>query len=318
MKRLLIRFVSGIALVVMSSFALSGVTEAAIKSPVESEVNEANYVSGATAIDLQVTGDRYNNPGLYYNGSDWKFSYNTGWYNSAGYWNSSWDRFGNAYRFVNAGIPQGADVVTAYMIFHSRSARAGEGCNTVIVGYAHDDSPMLDTMEKYRAARGTVCGGATDDNLTSASVLWDNIPPWEAGEEYRSPELGEIIQEIVNRPDWVSGNALTLWWDDHGHNTTNVNVIRMAESLFSNPQYAARLHVEFVSSATTLASISPLYGSNAGNESVTLKGANFQSVDSVFIGGEPCSDVVVVDPGTIVCDTPALEGTGSRDVSVGL
>ena len=45
---------------------------------------------------------------------------------------------------------------------------------------------------------------------SSASVSWAIEEYWRAGDWYWSPDLSVVIQEIVDRPGWTSGNALAL------------------------------------------------------------------------------------------------------------
>ena len=68
-------------------------------------------------------------------------------------------------------------------------------------------------------------------------------PAWtlvgEAGASQRTPELSSVLQEIVGRPGWASGNALALIITGTGHRT--------AESFEGKVAAAALLHVEFAS-----------------------------------------------------------------------
>ena len=45
---------------------------------------------------------------------------------------------------------------------------------------------------------------------TSASVTWAGSSGWATSDVEVSPEIKTIIQEIVNRTGWSSGNDLTL------------------------------------------------------------------------------------------------------------
>jgi PKD repeat protein len=51
-----------------------------------------------------------------------------------------------------------------------------------------------------------------DRPLTSASTTWSLAPddPWWMGETHYSPDLSAVLQEIVDREDWRSGNALAI------------------------------------------------------------------------------------------------------------
>ena len=42
---------------------------------------------------------------------------------------------------------------------------------------------------------------------TSASVNWDHFEPWTEDTWYVSPDIADVIQEIVNRPGWSPTNG---------------------------------------------------------------------------------------------------------------
>ena len=100
------------------------------------------------------------------------------------------------------------------------------------------------------AAELTVEGQASDDAeafgtvttrpRTSASTGWEP-PAWnaigEAGPDQRTPNLASIIQEIVDRPGWQTGNALALIVTGSG--------VRTAESYDGDSSGAPLLHIEY-------------------------------------------------------------------------
>ena len=80
----------------------------------------------------------------------------------------------------------------------------------------------------------------TSRSTTAASVNW--VPPaWtvvgQAGAGQQTPNLASVIQEIVARPGWVSGNSLVLIITGSGH--------RESESFNGNQPGAPLLHVEY-------------------------------------------------------------------------
>lgn len=106
----------------------------------------------------------------------------------------------SGFRFPNVTLPPGAQIAQAYLEF------------TV-------DGPYTDelTVAFYGQASGNAqpfSFSSRPENrpLTQASVTW-HIPAsdrWELGQTRASPDLTAIVQEILNRPDWVSGNALAV------------------------------------------------------------------------------------------------------------
>jgi len=72
-------------------------------------------------------------------------------------------------------------------------------------------------------------------------VNWSPVPSWtnvgDAGPAQRTPDLSAIVQTIVNRPGWNSGNAMVLVVTGSGHRT--------AEAFEGGAANAALLHVEY-------------------------------------------------------------------------
>lgn len=50
---------------------------------------------------------------------------------------------------------------------------------------------------------------------TEATVLWDIQEPWSTIESswHDTPDITDIIQEIIDRPGWKAGNALGIAFD---------------------------------------------------------------------------------------------------------
>tara|TARA_R100000406_G_scaffold11504_2_gene7428 strand:- start:28466 stop:29110 length:645 start_codon:yes stop_codon:yes gene_type:complete len=116
---------------------------------------------------------------------------------------SSWSnryRFYQAYfRFVNVALTQGATIESAYLKveFHSGSERAFR-----INGFDVDNQAQPSTSNN--GSEGA------HSNHTTASVDW-TVATLASGEEVStSPDIKTIVQEIVDRSGWLSGNALML------------------------------------------------------------------------------------------------------------
>ncbi|MEJ2687990.1 MAG: hypothetical protein P8124_12485, partial [Gammaproteobacteria bacterium] len=102
-------------------------------------------------------------------------------------------------RFQDVAIPQGATITTAYIEFTANSANS-ETTNLLIEGEDSDDAaPFATTVDNIKSR-----------TATSATVSWNNVAAWSAGLTYQSPSLTTIVQEIVNRGAWVSGNAMVF------------------------------------------------------------------------------------------------------------
>lgn len=106
-------------------------------------------------------------------------------------------------RFQSMTIPPGATITNAYIQFTTESTRSGT-TNLAVHGEDTDDAPTF-TSTAYDISNRT---------KTSAAVAWSNIPPWstsgEAGVNQQTPDISSIIQEIVDRAGWASGNSLAI------------------------------------------------------------------------------------------------------------
>jgi hypothetical protein len=104
-------------------------------------------------------------------------------------------------RFASVAIPRGATILNAYLQFRTRDATSGTAALT-ISGEARDQSATFSSATR----------DVTGRPRTTASVSWSPTA-WAAGDvlaAQRTPSLAAIVQEIVNRPGWSSGNALTF------------------------------------------------------------------------------------------------------------
>lgn len=136
-------------------------------------------------------------------------------------------------RFVNVAIPPDSTIVSARVQLTADQSFNDNGTTATtlaIIGEAADNAAPFTTTPFNLSSR----------NATMAAVGW-NPPAWavnQSGAAQRTPELKTIIQEIVNRAGWQSGNALALQLSGVGR--------REAETFDDNPQRAAVLQVEFI------------------------------------------------------------------------
>jgi hypothetical protein len=109
-----------------------------------------------------------------------------------------------AFRFKGVPVPRGARVASAVLKLHALDA----GTGAVVLRYAGeaaDDSPPLKEASRNLSTRPP----------TAAFV--DDVPgPWRVNALNASPDLAALVQEIVSRPGWAPGQALTLFVADDG------------------------------------------------------------------------------------------------------
>jgi hypothetical protein len=132
-------------------------------------------------------------------------------------------------RFNGIDIPQGTNISNAYIQFQvdEISTRAA---SINVQGEAIDDAPTFTSMSGNLSSRAR----------TTTTVGW--IPaPWstvgESGPDQHTPDISSIIQEIINRPGWTSGNSIVIIITGTGKRT--------AESYNGEPSAAPLLHIEY-------------------------------------------------------------------------
>ena len=100
------------------------------------------------------------------------------------------------FRFLNVTIPAGAVIASAKLRFKARWNSNNDTCNLNCY-FNNVDSAIAPTDATEANALG----------LTSA-VAWSSIGHWTGDSDYDSPELKTILQTIVDRDGWSSGNAI--------------------------------------------------------------------------------------------------------------
>jgi hypothetical protein len=115
-------------------------------------------------------------------------------------------------RFPNVTVPQGATITSAILSFTSSGSYLNDTCNLICHANDVDDAvaPIGDGVH------------STNFNALSLTdgVEWSSVEHWtSAGTVYQAPEIKTIIQTVVNRDGWASGNALAVIVKDNGSST---------------------------------------------------------------------------------------------------
>ena len=107
-----------------------------------------------------------------------------------------------ALRFTGVQVPNGATITSAEVQF-TADETGNASTNLVIRAERNDNSAPIATTAFNISSRPR----------TVASVAWP-VPAWltvgAAGPGQLTPNLASVVQEVVNRPGWAAGNALTV------------------------------------------------------------------------------------------------------------
>jgi hypothetical protein len=132
-------------------------------------------------------------------------------------------------RFNGVDIPPGANITSAYIQFQVDET-SSDLTSLTIRGEDVDNAAIFTTATRNISSRPR----------TTAAVSWSPAP-WstvgEAGPDQQTPDIASVIQEVVNRPGWSSGNSLVIIITGSGE--------RVAESYNGDPAAAPLLHVDY-------------------------------------------------------------------------
>lgn len=134
------------------------------------------------------------------------------------------------YRFTDVKIPKGA-VITKAALTLAYNWRSGPA-DTVIYGEASDNAAA------FSAAGSDISSRAK----TSASTAWTAMPEAAWGTRFESPDISGVIQEVVNRNGWSSGNSLAVLQYESPNTVDSWESVPYEED---GPRYSAKLNVEY-------------------------------------------------------------------------
>lgn len=134
-------------------------------------------------------------------------------------------------RFDNVTIPKSATITECYLRVYAGGY--GNGTDTHL-GVYFNNADDAENPADYSEFSGKALTGKID---------WDVSSAWTIGTWHNSPELKTILQTVVNRSGWASGNALMVIIKDDGSGTGEDNNIQIQSYDYGPGTYEAELHV---------------------------------------------------------------------------
>ncbi|MHC4501330.1 MAG: hypothetical protein ACYS21_19735, partial [Planctomycetota bacterium] len=142
-------------------------------------------------------------------------------------------------RLLDIQVPHGSIITSAWVQFDADDVDNDYHLLDVSLIIEGEGGPNPVTFSEN-------AGDITSRLVTTASVVWD-VPQWTVkhgqGPEEQTPDISAIIQEIVDQPDWVAGNAIVLLFRDNPDKPSAGT--REAESFDGTADAAPLLHIEF-------------------------------------------------------------------------
>lgn len=103
--------------------------------------------------------------------------------------------------FRNVNVPLGANIISAYLRIRSYDRYLTE------LVYGRIEAEAIDDTADFGDSR--LIGSLSK---TSASVDWDLYEPWSEDTWYTSPDIADVIQEVVGREGWSANNSLAIFY----------------------------------------------------------------------------------------------------------
>jgi hypothetical protein len=100
------------------------------------------------------------------------------------------------FRFPNVTIPKDSVIQEAYLNIKSSRYKTTGPLHVDIYGNNTGNAVAPTSTTQY------------SNMARTAAVTWYNVPVFSKDIWYLTPDIVSQVQQIVNRPDWVSGNAM--------------------------------------------------------------------------------------------------------------
>ncbi len=195
--------------------------------------NFSEITGGQTGrIEVAITNgdddvEESENGAIYSNSSDLEMVYDS--YNNSGYQTIG-------LRFRSVAIPKNAIITNAYIQFTADESNSANAELEIALHNSANSSAFSGTND------------VSERSTFSSKVIW-NPDSWssnENGSAQRSPDLKNMVQNLVNLSSWNSGNNLSFIIKGKGNSLTSTSAKRVADSYEGGSSKAARLVVEYL------------------------------------------------------------------------
>jgi hypothetical protein len=146
---------------------------------------------------------------------------------------------------LGANDPEAVELTPTAARWHALYGH-GQRLTNAYIQFVADESQAEPTALTFRAQAAdnaatftTASFNVSSRPRTSASVQWSPAASsaGQAGANQRTPNLAAVMQQVVSRPGWASGNAMAFIVNGSGHRT--------AVAFNGSAPNAPLLHVEY-------------------------------------------------------------------------
>jgi len=202
-------------------------------------------------------------------------------------------------RFTNIQIPRNAGISRAYIEFTAAAADGGETVFTI-------EAQAADNPSEFAALPWNIHVRPT----YTQTVSWPMNYAWSTvGEAHQTADIKDLVQKLVNRSGWSSGNAMVFIL------TGNDAVLRKASSWDADANKAPKLRIEYTAN---IIEVPIVQSSDDLYQTVYFPSATTNNGSSMILGGSyanyPALRFQNVDiPEGATINYAALKFTASQD-----
>jgi len=131
--------------------------------------------------------------------------------------------YNSGVRFLDVTVPQGATIIQAYISLYSSAAQSGDTCRVRVYGEDADDAITYSDVTDFNGRVATTAYGS-----------W-TISTWSDNTWYDTPSLVSVVQEIVDRESWASGNSMAFMLMDSSSTTDALRIANAYDYLGGKP-----------------------------------------------------------------------------------
>ncbi len=274
-------------------------------------INKGNVVdpdpdSGTVDIAISSGNDdveERENGDLYTNSSDLELVYDS-------YSNSGYQVIG--LRFRGVGVPKNATITNAYLQFTADESNSTDA-ELEIALHDSSNSPAFSNSNKV-----------SNRSTLSSKIIWtpNSWSSNQSGNAQRSPDLKNMVQSLVNKSNWVSGNNISFIIRGKGRSLTDTSAKRVADSYEGGSSKAARIVINYTTSSTPQP-VSICNGiaawqsgvSYAVGDKVTYQGNLFERTSGGWQFIDSC-DVTRNSSATVKFSTPPVYSGSDKDARI--
>ncbi|MDY8137851.1 GEVED domain-containing protein [Aquimarina sp. 2201CG5-10] len=138
-------------------------------------------------------------------------------------------------RFNSVELPKNATIESAYIQFTADESNSTDS-ELEISLHNHANSPAFSTSNLVSTR------SSFSEKIVWTPGAWSSD---QASSDQKTPDLKQMIQLLIDRNDWVSGNSLSFIIRGKGSSLTDTNAKRVADSYEGDATKAAKLTVTY-------------------------------------------------------------------------